>query len=87
MMRALLLDYPADPVAWQIVDQYRLGRDLLVAPVTQEGATTRRLYLPRRHWRDLWTDAVVEGRQWIEVPAPLDRIPVFVRAGAERLMA
>jgi len=83
LMRPLLLDDPADPIAWQIVDQYRLGRDLLVAPVTEEGATTRRLYLPSGSWRDLWHGEAVEGGQWIEVAAPLDRIPVYVRAGAE----
>lgn len=84
LLRPLLLDSPDDPVAWQIADQYRLGRDLLVAPVVEEGATTRRLYLPAGKWRDFWADAQYEGSQWLEVPAPLERIPVFVRAEAER---
>jgi len=83
MLRPLLLDHPDDPVAWQVFDQYRLGRDLLVAPVLAEGATTRRLYLPAGQWRDFWGDGLYEGSQWVEVAAPLDRIPVFVRAGAE----
>jgi alpha-glucosidase (family GH31 glycosyl hydrolase) len=83
LLRPLLLDSPDDPVAWQITDQYRLGRDLLVAPVVEEGATLRRLYLPAGQWRDFWSDAQYTGGQWLEVPAPLDRIPVFMRAGAE----
>ena len=82
LMRPLLLDFPDDPVAWGLDDQYCLGRDLLVAPVVAEGATSRRLYLPRGCWYDFWTGAVVEGGQWLDVAVPLERIPVFVRAGA-----
>ena len=83
LLRPLLLDEPADPTAWRLVDQYRLGRDLLVAPVVEEGASTRTLYLPDGQWQDFWTGAPVVGGQWHTVAAPLDRIPVFVRAGAE----
>ena len=82
LLRPLLLDTPDDPVVWRIDDQFGFGRDLLVAPVVEEGATTRRLYLPRGEWRDFWGDAVYAGGQWIEVDAPWDRISVFVRAGA-----
>jgi alpha-D-xyloside xylohydrolase len=82
LMRALLLDHPGDQLTWQIADQYRLGRDLLVAPVVEEGATTRRLYLPAGQWHDLWSGQAYAGAQWVEVAAPLDRIPAFVRAGA-----
>jgi alpha-glucosidase (family GH31 glycosyl hydrolase) len=82
MLRALLLDHPNDPKCWRIADQYRLGRDLLVAPVVEEGATTRRLYLPHGQWYDLWSGVTQEGGCWMEVTVPLDQIPVFVRAGA-----
>jgi alpha-glucosidase (family GH31 glycosyl hydrolase) len=82
LMRALLLDYPDDPIAWRIADQYLLGRDLLVAPIVEEGATTRRLYLPPGTWHDLWADRTYTGGSWIEREAPLEQIPVFVRAGA-----
>ena len=82
LMRPLLLDHPANPIAWRIEDQYRFGRDLLVAPVVEEGAATRRLYLPHGTWRDLWSDAAEDGGRWLDVPAPLDRIPVYVRSGA-----
>ncbi|HEV2528617.1 MAG TPA: TIM-barrel domain-containing protein [Thermomicrobiales bacterium] len=82
MMRPLLLDYPDDPVSWAIQDQYCLGRDLLVAPVVTEGATERRLYLPAGDWYGLWDGTCHEGGQWLVVPAPIDSIPVFVRAGA-----
>ena len=82
LLRPLLLDNADDATVWQIADQYRFGRDLLVAPVVEEGATMRRLYLPRGDWHDLWGNTIYTGGQWITVDAPLDRIPVFVQAGA-----
>jgi len=82
MLRALLLDHPGDKECWRIADQFRLGRDLLVAPVVEEGAATRRLYLPPGDWHDLWDGAARGGGRWIEVDAPLTHIPLFVRAGA-----
>jgi alpha-glucosidase (family GH31 glycosyl hydrolase) len=82
LMRPLPLDDPDDPESWRIQDQYRLGRDLLVAPVVEEGATSRRLYLPRGAWHDLWSGAKLEGGRWIEVDAPFEHIPAFVRSGA-----
>jgi hypothetical protein len=82
LLRPLLLDDPDDREAWRIQDQYRFGRDLLVVPVVEEGATARRLYLPRGTWHDLWGGAALAGGRWIEVDAPIERIPVYVRAGA-----
>lgn len=83
LMRPLFLDHPDDPIAWSIEDQYRFGRSLLVAPVIEEGGTSRTLYLPEGAWIDYWTGEALGGRRWITVDAPLDRIPVFVVAGAE----
>ena len=82
MLRALLLDAPEDPVTWGIADQYFLGRDLLVAPVVEEGATQRRLYLPEGAWFDLWSGRACTGGRWITVAAALETVPVFVRGGA-----
>ncbi|MCC6792952.1 MAG: glycoside hydrolase family 31 protein [Thermomicrobiales bacterium] len=81
LMRPLFLDWPDDPTCWGIDDQYAFGRALLVAPVVEEGATHRTLYLPHGSWVDLWDGAAHEGGRWITVEAPWDRIPVFVRAG------
>ncbi|MGW3342964.1 TIM-barrel domain-containing protein [Nonomuraea rubra] len=81
MMRALCVDFPDDPVAWQADLQYLLGRDLLVAPMTApEG--TRQVYLPRGLWVDYWTNEVLEGARYVTVGKPLDQIPLFVRHGA-----
>jgi alpha-glucosidase (family GH31 glycosyl hydrolase) len=81
LMRPLFLDWPDDPTCWRTADQYAFGRSLLVAPVVEEGATTRTLYLPAGSWVDIWDGAAFEGGQWITVDAPWDRIPVFAREG------
>lgn len=82
-MRALFYEFPEDPAAWSISDQYLLGPDLLVCPVVALGARRRSVYLPRgTDWTNAWTGEELSGGQTVEVPAPLDRIPVFVRAGA-----
>jgi alpha-glucosidase (family GH31 glycosyl hydrolase) len=79
MMRPLFLDWPDNRQSWQVADQYCFGRSLLVAPVLQPGADERRLYLPAGQWKDFWNGDVYPGLQWLTVPAPLDRIPVFQR--------
>jgi len=84
-MRPLFLDFPADPVSWEVEDQFLFGADVLVAPVVTEGARERRVYLPSADggtaWRDAWTGAEHQGGGWITAPAPLDTIPVYLRAG------
>ncbi len=60
-------------------DEYLLGDDLLVAPMTLEDGTERKVYLPRGKWHDFWKDAVYEGGREHLVHAEYDRIPVFVR--------
>ena len=63
---------------------YLFGRDLLVCPVLEKGAETRRLRLPPGAWLDLWSGASFTGGRWLVAPAPLERIPVFVRADSPR---
>ena len=82
VMRPLLLEYPDDWSAVDKNDEYLFGDDLLVAPVTKDDDTTRRVYLPRGIWYDYWTDHRFTGPIDIEVAAPLERIPLFVRGGA-----
>ncbi len=80
--RPLLLVFPDDPVAWTIDDAYLFGPDLLVAPVLVEGAVRRTVYLPAGRWWNFWTDAALDGGRFVEVDAPLDILPLFVRDGA-----
>lgn len=82
-MRALFMDFPNDPAVAEIGDEYMFGPDLLVAPVTEQGATTKRVYLPvGADWYNYWTNERLHGGQWLNVNAPIDTIPLFVRAGS-----
>lgn len=81
-MRPLCLVDPDDPAGWEIADSYFLGPALWVAPVLEEGASSRRAYLPRGRWIDWWTAEESEGGRWIEADAPLGRIPLWVRRGS-----
>jgi alpha-glucosidase (family GH31 glycosyl hydrolase) len=82
LMRPLVLNYPDDPRTWTLDHEYLWGDDLLVAPVTREGATSWPVYLPAGPWFDFWTGARYEGPAGVTVDAPLDRLPLFVRGGA-----
>ena len=80
-MRALVMDFRDDPRVWNIGDQFLFGPSLLVNPVTEPGATSRHLYLPKTKWYNFWTGETAEGGRAIDLPAPLDETPVLVRAG------
>ena len=82
VMRALLLDYPDDPQAVGQNEEFLFGNDLLVAPVVKDGEIRWGAYLPRGDWYDFWTDRRYRGPANVTVDAPLERIPIFVRAGA-----
>ncbi len=82
VMRPLFFDFPEDPVCWETEDCYMFGPDLLVAPVMEEGARTRTVYLPAgTRWKDAYTGKTYEGGQTVETEAPLDIIPVMMREG------
>lgn len=82
-MRALFMDFPGDPNALDLKDEYMFGPAFLVAPVTEQGATSRKVYLPAgTDWYNYWTNERVSGGRWVEVAAPIDIIPLFVRAGS-----
>ena len=79
-MRPLFLEFPDDPECYDIGDTYLFGSDVLVAPVTEKGAVTKKVYLPAgATWKNAWTDEELAGGQWITVDAPLDQIPLFLR--------
>lgn len=82
-MRALFMDFPDDPKVLTIGDEYMFGPAFLVAPVTAQGMTSRAVYLPAgSDWYDYWTNQKIAGGQIITAAAPIDRIPLFVRAGS-----
>jgi alpha-glucosidase (family GH31 glycosyl hydrolase) len=82
LMRPLVLNYPSDPAVWELGSQYLWGDDLLVAPVTRQGATRWPVYLPAGAWYDYWTQKRYDGPIGVTVDAPLERLPLFVRGGA-----
>ncbi|HEX5997428.1 MAG TPA: TIM-barrel domain-containing protein [Jiangellales bacterium] len=82
LMRPLFFHSPRDTMIWRYPLQYLLGDDLLVAPVVEPGAEQWEVYLPEGEWVDAWTGEGFGGARVVTVPAPLDRIPVFVWAEA-----
>jgi alpha-glucosidase/alpha-D-xyloside xylohydrolase len=81
--RALFMDFSGDPNVADIRDEYMFGPAFLVAPVTEQGATSRKVYLPAGcDWYNYWTNEKYHGGQTIEAKAPIETIPLFVRAGS-----
>jgi alpha-glucosidase (family GH31 glycosyl hydrolase) len=80
--RPLCLIDPDDERGWRINDAYGFGPSLWVTPILEQGARERRVYLPRGEWLDFWTGEPVSGGRDAIAPAPLDRIPIWVRRGA-----
>ena len=87
-MRPLFVDFPDDAKAWAVEDQFMFGPDVLVAPVVELGARSRPVYLPAGTvWRDAWSGTEHAGGTSFEAAAPLERIPVFVRATSDLKLA
>lgn len=82
IVRPLALTDPRDVRGWSIADAYGYGPSLWVAPVLEDGARSVHVDLPRGDWIDWHTGAQVAGGGEVDAPAPLDRIPVWVRRGA-----
>jgi alpha-glucosidase len=82
LVRPLFWEDERDPRLASVDDAFFLGDDLLVAPVLDEGARERRVPLPSGRWYPLDGGEVLEGGRDVEVPAPIDHTPVFVRSGA-----
>src|ERR1041385_7926373 len=82
MFRPLLLNYQQDSNTLNIDDEFMIGSDLLVAPVLKRDMTSRMVYLPQGTWIDYWTDKRITGGTMVRVEAPLEIVPMFVRAGA-----
>ncbi len=82
-MRGLFMDFGSDPKVANLGDEYMFGPSLLVAPVTEQGRTSREVYLPAgTDWYNFWTNEKLHGGQRITVNAPIDTIPLFVKAGS-----
>jgi alpha-D-xyloside xylohydrolase len=83
IQRPLVMDWRTDPRTWNVGDQFMFGPAILVNPVLKQDATARSVYLPAAPlWYDFWTGASMKGGQDIQADAPLDHMPLFVRAGS-----
>jgi alpha-D-xyloside xylohydrolase len=83
IMRPLVMNFASDAIARDIGDQYLFGPAIMVNPVTTQGATTRRVYLPGKSiWYDFWTGKTNPSAGWINAAAPIETMPLFVRAGS-----
>jgi alpha-D-xyloside xylohydrolase len=79
-MRPLFFDFPEDTDCAAVDDEFLFGPDILVAPILEYGVRKRKVYLPAgTSWTDAWTDKKINGGQWIDADAPLEKIPVYLR--------
>jgi len=82
LLRPLFLHYPQDRNTYELRHEFMLGRDLIVAPVTEKQATMGRIYLPQGTWLDSETGAPLAGNGWHTFAAPLGRAKGFIRSGS-----
>jgi alpha-D-xyloside xylohydrolase len=81
MVRPLVLEYPADANTWSLDTQYLFGDCFLVAPVLNYTGN-QKVYLPAGNWVDYWRKNLLPGGQWLDIKAPLEELPLWVKAGA-----
>jgi alpha-D-xyloside xylohydrolase len=83
LMRPLVMDHPDDETALILKDEFQFGPSFLVCPVTDPGVASRTAYLPKgASWIDFWTGKTYAGGQSITADAPIETIPLFVKAGS-----
>ncbi|MFB9864813.1 glycoside hydrolase family 31 protein [Rufibacter immobilis] len=82
MLRPLAFIDQTDPECFHRMAEFALGDNVLVCPITQPDVEGRILYLPQGQWYNFWTDALVDGKREVWADAPLDKIPMFIKAGA-----
>ncbi|MCY6369347.1 glycoside hydrolase family 31 protein [Clostridium ganghwense] len=83
IIRPLMLHYQEDAKTYEINDEFLFGKNILVAPILEQGKTARMVYLPEGDcWIDYWTKEVFEGGQYIIKEAPLDVCPIYIKEGS-----
>jgi alpha-glucosidase len=82
MVRPLFWDTLTEPALWDVADAFLFGDHILVAPVLEEGVESRTVLLSPGQWYHYWDDELLDGNAKYEIEAPLDRIPIFIRAGS-----
>lgn len=82
IIRPLVMDFREDPEVLDIDDQYMFGPYIMVSPITTPSTYEREVYIPKGLWYDFWSGEKFYGGKYIRVEAPLDRIPLHIRAGS-----
>jgi alpha-glucosidase len=83
IMRSMFFEFPEDRNTYLLNEQFMFGSVILVAPVLEKGALTKKVYLPKGEWVDFYNrHTVYSGGAWITVEAPLSRIPLFIKKGS-----
>ncbi|PMB19214.1 glycoside hydrolase family 31 protein [Fischerella thermalis] len=82
ILRPLLYHYPEDPKTYELYDQVLLGSSLMAAPVYRPGVEKRLVYLPAGTWYDWWTGESYQGATYILADAPIEKMPIYIRAGS-----
>ena len=82
-MRPMFFDFYKDPICYELEDQYMFGEDILFAPITEQGVTSRKVYLPEGSWQDVNSKQIIAGGQWITCEALIEKFIAFVKEGCE----
>jgi alpha-glucosidase len=82
IIRPLYYHYPQDERACDMEYEFLLGDSILTAPINEQGITSKKVYLPAGTWFDYWNGNLYPGSGWSDVPAPLERWPLFVRGNS-----
>jgi alpha-glucosidase len=82
VLRPLVMEYPEDEKTYNLSDQFMVGEEMLVAPVYQPAREERLVYLPQGIWYDFWSGEKHEGGHSIIADAPVDKLPLFIKAGS-----
>lgn len=88
IIRPLFIQYPNDPATYELKYEFMYGPDIIVRPVLDKGISVEEVYLPEGTWIHLWTNKtyiIEENGQWVRVPAPLGKPPIFIKADSEYL--
>jgi alpha-glucosidase (family GH31 glycosyl hydrolase) len=82
IMRPLWLHFPDDPKSTECAYEYLWGKSILVAPLVEKGASSRRVYLPAGAWYDFWTGERMQGGREVDRSVDLETLPLHIRAGS-----
>jgi alpha-glucosidase len=82
VMRPLVLEYPDDKQTFNLVDQFMIGSDVIVAPILKPDTYHRVIYLPEGSWVNYWTEEILEGGKHHLIQADLETLPIFIKKGA-----